>query len=56
MWVLSAFGGLGGATGRSPWWGLTILPYPAGWIMGIIGLVVRLIGFIKARRQRVQSI
>jgi purine-cytosine permease-like protein len=33
MWVLSAFGGLGGTTGRSMWWGLVILPYPIGsWV------------------------
>jgi purine-cytosine permease-like protein len=55
IWVLSAFGGLGGTTGRSLWWGLVILPYPIGWIMGIISLIVRLIEFLKSRKQRVQS-
>ena len=55
MWVLSAFGGLGGTTGRSLWWSLVILPYPIGWIMGIISLIVRLIEFLKSRKQRVQS-
>jgi len=52
MWGLSEFGGIGGTTGRSLWWGLVILPYPIGWIMGIVGLVIRLIEFIKMKRQR----
>ena len=49
MWGLSAFGGIGGTTGRSLWWGLVILPYPIGWIMGIVGLIIRLIEFIKVK-------
>ncbi len=36
----SAVGGLGGATGRSGWWGLTLLPYPTGWLMGLVGVVL----------------
>jgi hypothetical protein len=55
VWGLSAFGGLGGTTGRSLWWGLVILPYPIGWIMGIVGLIIRLIEFIKVKGQRAQS-
>lgn len=55
VWGLSAIGGLGGTTGRSLWWGLVLLPYPIGWIMGIVGLIIRLIEFIKAKRQRSQS-
>jgi len=43
MMVLSSLGGLGGARGLSPWWGLLILPYPAGWITGVVGLVLLLI-------------
>jgi uncharacterized membrane protein len=39
MFAWSAVGGFGGNTGRSYWWASTILPYPAGWIMGIIGAV-----------------
>jgi K+-transporting ATPase A subunit len=30
LWVLSAFGGVGGRTGRSMWWLLVVLPYPVG--------------------------
>lgn len=52
MWVLSAFGGLGGITGRSLWWSLVLLPYPIGWIMGVISLVARLVKFLKARKQK----
>jgi hypothetical protein len=39
MWGLSAIGGLGGPTGRSLWWALVLLPYPVGWIMGLVGAV-----------------
>lgn len=42
MFGLSAMGGLGGETGRSMWWALVLLPYPAGWIMGIAGSIRRL--------------
>jgi hypothetical protein len=42
MFGLSAFGGLGGRNGLSYWWGSLILPYPVGWIMGIVGAVKRL--------------
>ncbi len=37
MWILSALGGVGGATGRSPVWLLTLLPYPAGWLLALWG-------------------
>ncbi len=37
LWGLTAVGGFGGATGRSNWWGVLILPYLIGWSMGIWG-------------------
>lgn len=37
LWGLSAVGGFGGKTGRSNWWGLVLLPYPVGWILGLLG-------------------
>jgi hypothetical protein len=55
VWGLSAIGGLGGTTGRSLWWGLIVLPYPIGWIMGIVGLGIRLIEFIKVKKQMTLS-
>jgi hypothetical protein len=42
MLGMSAKGGIGGRTGRSLWWALLILPYPAGWIMGLVGAVLGL--------------
>ena len=42
LWGLSALGGFGGNSGRSNWWGLVLLPYPVGWIMGLIGAIRRL--------------
>jgi hypothetical protein len=47
MVVLSMFGGIGGKSGRSMWWGVLILPYPVGWIMGLVGGFRMLIDFIK---------
>jgi len=52
MWMLTAVGGIGGSTGRSIWWCLIILPYPIGWIMGMAGLIVRLVKSIKVRKRR----
>jgi purine-cytosine permease-like protein len=52
MFVVSAFGGIGGKSGRSVWWGILILPYPVGWLMAVVGAVLALIRFIKARGQR----
>jgi dipeptide/tripeptide permease len=39
MFGMSAVGGLGGSTGHSYWWGLVLLPYPAGWIMVLVGAI-----------------
>lgn len=37
LWGLSALGGFGGDSGRSIWWGLTLIPYPAGWALALTG-------------------
>jgi hypothetical protein len=42
LWWLSALGGFGGNSGRSNWWGLVLLPYPVGWIMGLVGAILRM--------------
>ena len=46
---LSALGGLGEGTGRSMWWALALLPYPAGWITGVVGAILRLIESFKGQ-------
>jgi hypothetical protein len=33
-------GGFGGESGRSDWWWLSILPYPAGWLLGLTGAIL----------------
>ena len=43
LFALSAIGGFGGTTGRSIWWGLLILPYPLGWILGLVGSILVLV-------------
>jgi hypothetical protein len=47
--VLSATGGIGGKSGHSIWWGLTILPYPIGWILGLVGIGIMLAEWRKGR-------
>jgi len=42
LWGLSALGGVGGTSGRSSWWALVLLPYPVGWILGLVGGIRRL--------------
>ena len=37
MWGLSAVGGFGGSTGRTLWWWAAIVPYPVGWVLGLVG-------------------
>jgi hypothetical protein len=47
MVVFTAMGGIGGDSGHSAWWGLFVLPYPLGWIMGLVGAVLSLIESFK---------
>jgi hypothetical protein len=49
MVVLSWLGGIGGTSGRSMWWGILILPYPVGWLIGLIGAALALIESWKYR-------
>jgi hypothetical protein len=42
LFGLSAIGGVGGTTGRSYWWLLLCVPYPLGWVVGIIGAARKL--------------
>ncbi|QDU18119.1 hypothetical protein [Urbifossiella limnaea] len=51
LWGLSALGGIGGESGRSIWWGLVLLPYPVGWVMGLVGAVGRLREVRQARHR-----
>jgi hypothetical protein len=39
LWWLSALGGVGGDTGRSSWWALVLIPYAAGWLLGLAGAI-----------------
>jgi hypothetical protein len=42
MFGMSSMGGIGGDTGWSMWWALVLIPYPVGWVLGIIGSIKRL--------------
>ena len=35
LWGFSIVGGIGGESAYSMWWGLTMLPYPVAWSVGI---------------------
>jgi hypothetical protein len=39
----STIGGFGSPPGHSYWWALVLLPYPVGWIMGLVG-AIRVLG------------
>lgn len=41
LWGISAVGGFGGTSGRSNWWALVLIPYPVGWLMGLVGAARR---------------
>lgn len=43
LFALSAYGGFGGKSGRSMWWGLLILPYPLGWVLGLVTAILALV-------------
>jgi purine-cytosine permease-like protein len=51
MFALSSFGGIGGRSGHSMWWGVLILPYPVGWLMAVAGGIAGLVRFLKQRSQ-----
>ncbi|HXR46790.1 MAG TPA: hypothetical protein VN784_05060 [Candidatus Limnocylindrales bacterium] len=49
LFWMSAVGGIGGNSGHSLWWGLVLLPYPIGWLLGIANLVSRMIDSVRHR-------
>jgi hypothetical protein len=40
LFYLSSLGGFGGTSSLSWWWGVTILPYPIGWLLAVIFLII----------------
>jgi hypothetical protein len=49
LFVLSWFGGVGGPEGHSKWWAIVLIPYPVGWVMGLVSGVVALVESFKYR-------
>ena len=49
LFGLSAYGGIGGKSGHSMWWGLFILPYPLGWLLGLVGGILALVQSFRHR-------
>jgi hypothetical protein len=42
LFYFSSLGGFGGNSTLSWWWGTLILPYPIGWLISIVLLIIRL--------------
>jgi purine-cytosine permease-like protein len=49
LFILSAFGGIGGSRGHSMWWGVLLLPYPIAWVMGMVSLLFRVVRRLQHR-------
>ncbi len=43
LFALSSFGGFGGNSSLTWWWGLLIVPYPVGWLINIVLLIIRVV-------------
>ena len=52
LFYFSSLGGFGGTSTLSWWWGTLILPYPIGWLMVIVTLIIRL---VKKPKQEILS-
>ena len=49
LFYLSSLGGFGGESDLSWWWALLILPYPLGWLLNVIILIMRWRSNVKSR-------
>ena len=55
MFVLSAFGGIGGKSGNSMWRGIMLLSYPISLVIGIVSLVPELFKGAQLRHVTLES-
>lgn len=53
LFYLSSLGGFGGTATLSWWWGTLILPYPIGWLISIVLLIIRA---VKKRKQQTSQV
>jgi hypothetical protein len=51
LFYLSSLGGFGGESTLSEWWGILILPYPLGWLISIVILIVRIFRKTKSESE-----
>ena len=47
LFYISSLGGFGGNSGLSWWWGVFILPYPAGWLLAMVILAIKAVKTLK---------
>jgi hypothetical protein len=52
LFTMTALGGIGRSTGRSDWWGLVLLPYAVGWVLGVLGIIREVIQFFRGKHQK----
>ena len=52
LFYLSSLGGFGGQSTLSWWWGTLILPYPIGWLIAIVLLIIRA---VKQNKRKVAA-
>lgn len=50
MFYLSSLGGFGGNSSLSIYWGLTILPYPIGWLMAVVTIIYKAVKEVKTKK------
>jgi hypothetical protein len=51
MIAISSVGGIGGNSGHSPAWAILMLPYPIGWVMGLVAAVLVLMETWRPKQQ-----
>jgi hypothetical protein len=56
MVVLSWLGGIGGNSGHSIWLAILIVPYPVGWLLGLVGAILALMESWRHQSPRQQVV
>jgi hypothetical protein len=47
LFALSWYGGIGGRSGHSWWLALVLVPYPVGWVLGLLSGVMALVASFR---------
>jgi hypothetical protein len=52
MFAMGAVGGFAGRRDHLMWWGLLIAPYPLGFLLGMVGAILRLVEAFRRNLRR----